>query len=103
MKLLVLSCAEQEFAEAVDYHNKQCPGLGYEFAAEVQRAFKRIRRHPSAWPIFSVRARRCLTDRFPYGLLYQVRNDCILVGAVMHLKRDPQAWLDRVGDAFAEQ
>jgi len=81
MKLLVLSCAEQELGEVVDYYNGQCPGLGYEFAA---------------------RARRCLTDRFPYGLLYQVRSDCILVGAIMHLRRDPQAWLDRVGDAFGE-
>nr|VFK19932.1 MAG: hypothetical protein BECKLPF1236B_GA0070989_11923 [Candidatus Kentron sp. LPFa] len=48
MKLLVLSCAESEFAEAVDYYNAQYPGLGYEFAAEVQRTFERIRHHPHA-------------------------------------------------------
>lgn len=43
MKILVLSCAEDEFAGAVDYYNSQCPGLGYEFAAEVQRTFDRLR------------------------------------------------------------
>jgi hypothetical protein len=36
MNLVVLSCAEQEMADAVDYYNRQCAGLGYEFAAEIQ-------------------------------------------------------------------
>lgn len=30
MNIRVLSCAEQEFAETVDYYNEQCPGLGYD-------------------------------------------------------------------------
>ena len=102
MKLLVLSCAEDEFAEAVDYYNGQCPGLGYEFAAEVQRTFDRMRCHPTAWPVFSSRARRTLTDRFPFGVLYQVRDDCILVGGIMHLKRDPKRWQERIRQAFGE-
>jgi hypothetical protein len=40
MNLAVLSCAEQELADAVDYYNAQSPGLGYEFAGEVQRGFR---------------------------------------------------------------
>ncbi len=100
MKLLVLSCAELEFAEAVDYYNDQCPGLGYEFAAEVQRTFERIRRHPDAWSRFSSRARRCLTDRFPYGLLYRVDGETILIGAIMSLRKNPKTWQDRAGKAF---
>jgi hypothetical protein len=102
MRLLVLSCAEGEFAEAVDYYNGQCAGLGYEFAAEVQRTFDRIRQHPTAWPVFSARTRRGLVDRFPFGVLYQVRGDCILVGGIMHLKRDPKRWQERTSDAFDE-
>jgi len=35
MRIKVLSVAEQEFVEAVDYYNEQCQGLGYEFAAEI--------------------------------------------------------------------
>ena len=100
MKVLVLSCAEQELAEAVDYYNGQCPGLGYEFAADVQRTFERIRSFPEAWPLFSVRSRRCMVNRFPYGVVYQVRHDCILVGAIMHMKRHPQRWQDRLHEAF---
>ncbi len=29
MNIIVLSFAEEEFAEAVDYYNEQCPGLGW--------------------------------------------------------------------------
>ncbi len=103
MKMLVLSCAEEEFAEAVDYYNEQCPGLGFEFAAEVQRTFVRIQRFPEAWPMFSRQTRRSLTDRFPFGVLYQIRNDCILVGGIMHLRRDPIHWKQRVTQAFGAQ
>ena len=46
MNIRVLSCAEQEFAETVDYYNEQCPGLGYEFAAEVKNTFDRIKSFP---------------------------------------------------------
>ncbi len=53
MRILVLSIAEEEFAEAVDYYNEQRPGLGFEFAAEIQRTFERVRRFPQAWPVFS--------------------------------------------------
>lgn len=96
MKIRVISCAEQEFAETVDYYNEQCPGLGYEFAAEVNITFDRIKSFPDAWPLISSRSRRCITNRFPYGILYQARQDFILVTAIMHLKRDPKKWQERI-------
>jgi hypothetical protein len=74
--------------------------LGYEFAAEVQRTFGRIRRYPRAWPKFSARTRRCLTDRFPFGVLYEIHENGIVIGGVMHLKTNPRRWQDRVSDAF---
>lgn len=95
IKLIVLTCAEQELTEIVEYYNDQCPGLGYEFAAEVQRGFRRIQEHPTAWPIFSPRSRRYLTDRFPYGILYAARNETILIAGFMHLRQDPKSWAER--------
>ena len=96
MKIRVLSCAEKEFAETIDYYNEQCPGLGYEFAAEVKNTFERIKSFPQAWPLISSRSRRCITNRFPYGVLYQVTQEFILVSAIMHLKRDPKKWQERI-------
>ena len=96
MSIRILSCAEEEFAEAVDYYNEQCAGLGFEFAAEVEATLDRISAFPNAWPIFSRRARRCIVHRFPYGVLYQIRDDGILVLAIMHLRRDPARWEERL-------
>ena len=76
---------------------KQCPGLGYEFATEVRRAFDRIKVFPAAWPLFSKSTRRCLLNRFPYGVLYRVDRNAIRVGAIMHLDRDPKNWYLRSG------
>ena len=78
-------------------YDEQCPGLGYEFAAEVKRAFDRITVFPEAWPLFSRRTRRCLLNRFPYGVLYRLDVDAIRVGANMHLNRDPKNWRMRTG------
>ncbi len=103
MKVRILSCAEREFAEAVDYYNDQSPGLVFEFAAEVKAALDRIVMLPGAWPRFSRRSRRCMTKRFPYGVLYEVRADCILVGAIMDLRRDPKRWQERATQAFGGQ
>lgn len=96
MNLVVLAAAEQELAEAVEYYNNQCPGLGYEFAAEVKKGFKRIEEHPDAWPAFSTRSRRCLTDRFPFAILYAARDETILIAGIMHLRQDPKHWLNRI-------
>jgi len=96
MNIRILSCAEQELADAVDYYNEQLPGLGFEFAAEVRNTLSRVISFPEAWPVFSQRSRRCMTNRFPYGVLYQIRTDHILVTAIMHLKRDPKKWQERL-------
>ena len=91
-----LSCAENEFVQAVDYYNEQSPGLGFEFAAEVRRTLGRIQSHPSAWHALSARTRRCRVSRFPYGLIYQEREDHLLIVAVMHMSRRPEGWRERV-------
>lgn len=96
MRIEILSCAEEEFAEAVRFYNQQCPGLGYEFAAETKATFERIASCPNAWPTFSPRSRRCIVNRFPYGVLYQIRHDSILIVAIMHLMRDPICWQERM-------
>jgi len=95
MNVEFLDPAEAELGEAVVFYNGESEGLGYEFAAEVNRTLARIVEHPLAWTMLSKRTRRCRTNRFPYGLLYQVRGDVILVVAVMHLHRDPICWENR--------
>jgi len=96
MKVNFLDVAEIELVEAIAYYNRQSEGLGYEFAAEVKRTLGRILQFPEAWAKLSRQTRRCRTNRFPYGIVYQVRDETILVVAIMNSHRDPKTWQDRL-------
>ena len=92
MKSRFLSTAELELAEALEFYEAAREGLGGEFLAEIEAAVSLIEAHPLAWTALSTRTRRCRISRFPFGLLYQVRSDEILIVSVMDLRRDPKRW-----------
>lgn len=96
MIIQFLEPAEAEFTEAVNFYNTQAEGLGFEFADEIQATIERIIEFPEAWSLVSQRTRRCRTKRFPYGIIYQVRGNTLLIIAVMHLHREPQSWKTRI-------
>jgi plasmid stabilization system protein ParE len=96
MRVEFLPPAASEFIEAVAYYNAQKEDLGSEFAVEVRRTIERILQYPEAWTLLSQRTRRCQTNRFPYGIIYQHRGDLLLVVAVMHLHRQPASWQARL-------
>jgi hypothetical protein len=96
MKLQILQPAEAEIAEAMDYYNNQYSGLGYEFAFEVRESMNRIISYPNAWPLFLGKTRKCHVNRFPYGIIYEVKAKVIIVFAIIHLKKNPKTWEQRV-------
>jgi plasmid stabilization system protein ParE len=91
-KYRLTSAALSELREATLYYERKEPGLGLKFLDEIDDTVDRILRFPRAWHPLSARTRRCRTHRFPFGLLYQVRSDEILITAVMDLRRDPRRW-----------
>jgi plasmid stabilization system protein ParE len=65
------------------------------FIAAVEDALERILHSPTRWRIMDEDVRRCLTRFFPYGVLYTIEADFILVVAVMHCSREPGYWKAR--------
>jgi hypothetical protein len=63
---------------------------------EVYHAVIRIIEHPEAWTKISKICRRCLVNRFPYGIIYSIERNEILVLAVMNLHRNPKYLKDRI-------
>ena len=96
MKINFLRIAQMELDDAIEYYNFEVSGLGDAFLAEVLKALDRIGRFPEAWHPCSKRTRRCQTRRFPYGIIYQIREKEILVVAVANLHRRPDYWEDRL-------
>lgn len=88
--------AESEFLEAIDFYEEREEGLGLKLSREVFAALQRIIQHPNAWPLYTRGTRRCLTKRFPFGIVYRVHEDKIIIWAFAHLSREPGYWLERV-------
>lgn len=96
MRVRFLACAEAELAEAAAYYDRESPGLGSEFLAAVEKSLSRIQAYPLAWPLLSARTRRCRVSRFPYAIVYTPAGSSLLVVAVMHMRRSPTHWQDRL-------
>jgi len=82
--------------EAAQYYESQTRGLGHEFLGEVQRTVARIIENPRLGQIVREGIRRRLVPKFPFGILYRIDPDEIVIIAVMHLRRRPGYWADRV-------
>ncbi|MGA2232882.1 MAG: type II toxin-antitoxin system RelE/ParE family toxin [Tepidisphaeraceae bacterium] len=87
--------ARLEYLESARYYEQCRAGLGVYFSLEVEAALQRITEAPGRWPILEEDVRRCLTHIFPYGIVYTIGRDSILVLAVMHCSRKPRYWKHR--------
>lgn len=95
MKYFFHKSAEAEFDNAISYYEGCRQGLGLDFAEEVFAAIERILQYPEAWSAMSKNTRRCLVNRFPFGIIYQVKPSVIYVIAIADLRRRPDYWLKR--------
>jgi len=87
--------AEYEFNVAIDYYEEMQNHLGLEFASEVYETIQRVIKFPKAWQKMTSQTRRCLTNRFPFGIVYFIKDDILIIIAVMHLNRKPNYWNNR--------
>jgi len=88
--------ARNEFFETVAYYERQEPGLGPDFYDEVMEAIRNIVEFPESWQRLDGDIGRCLTHRFPYGIIYSIEPKYVLILAVMHLRRAPGYWKHRL-------
>ena len=96
MDIKFLKPAQTELDDAFFYYEDQLDGLGKRFLDEIIQSVKRIQKNPTSWSPFSENTRRCLTNKFPYAIIYQIRESEILVVAIAHLQRKPGYWENRL-------
>ena len=66
-----------------------------QFLTEFDAAIRRIFAYPASYALLESEVRRCLIKRFPYGILYGIDADTIVIIAVAHLHRKPNYWITR--------
>ncbi len=87
--------ARDELINSVDYYEEQQPKLGLKFLEEIYSSIIRITEFPSSHPVYSKNTRKCITNKFPFAVIYQIRKEEIFIVAVTHLARKPGYWKER--------
>ena len=88
--------ADAELIAAAVYYEGQQKELGKRFLSSVEDSLSRRRINPRLYPVIDGDVRRCLTRTFPFGVLFRDRAARIEIIAVMHLRREPGYWKERV-------
>lgn len=87
--------ARLEFDESIAWYEAQQPGLGIQFAAEIESLLGRISNSPHQFHHVRDEIRRAVSTRFPYTIHYITEKDRIVVLAIFHVKRNPTQLEDR--------
>lgn len=88
--------ADEEFAAAVRYYSEISPELGVRFYLEMERLLREACAHPKRYWMFEPPARRHSSGDFPCAVVFLEKPEHIWVVAVMHMKRRPGYWRDRL-------
>ncbi len=94
--IVVLEPARQEMIDAAKYYELQAPGLGHQFLDKIESAMEDLGRAPDQWPVIRHNIRRRLIHRFPFGILYRIDADAVVILAVMHTRQHPNYWFTRM-------
>jgi plasmid stabilization system protein ParE len=90
MNLEMIPQAQQDTRDAADYYRAQRAGLDKEFLIANDEAVERIAANPILFERIRSNIRRCLVDRFPYGVYFRMPNkDTIRIIVAWHHSRHP--------------
>jgi plasmid stabilization system protein ParE len=89
--------ANLEINEAAEWYEARGQGLAVEFLRVLDACIESIiRRDPMLYSVVHGEARGAVLRRFPYSVIYAVREDEIVVIARFDGRRDPKRWQDRL-------
>ena len=94
-RLSVRPEAERDVATAYDWYEKREAGLGQRFMSQLDAALAVIEQTPELHRKLYREVRRTLIRRFPFGVFYVVKEEDVVVIAVLHQASDPERWKSR--------
>lgn len=91
--------AEQEYADAANWYEDQVEGLGSRFATAIAESILTILKEPGRFQCLEDGLRVFRLNRWPYKLYYEYNqaDSHLRIVCVMHQKRQPEYWIDRLG------
>lgn len=84
--------AAKELTSSIQYYERKSNGLGAEFFDEVEEAIGQALTHSKSGTLITEQNRRILLQRFPFELIYDVKDEVITLIAIKHIKQRPGYW-----------
>jgi plasmid stabilization system protein ParE len=94
--LRVRSEAQEEINQAFEWYFKRSPKAAEAFLNEFEASLRQIVSNPQLYALYTRSTRRRILAGFPYSVIFQEKDDFILVVAVAHAKRRPGYWAGRL-------
>ncbi|MGA2249846.1 type II toxin-antitoxin system RelE/ParE family toxin [Terracidiphilus sp.] len=85
-----------EIEDAFEYYRRESPRTAARFLTAIGASLKKIRRNPQLYPPYTKNTRRRVLGSFPFSVIYQEKEDIILIVAIAHAKRREGYWLKRL-------
>jgi hypothetical protein len=95
-KLFLHPLAVKEMLEAKKFYNSKVNGLGDHLFEEIDIAIKLIEETPVTWSTIYKNLHRFILKKFPFAVIYRIKEDPIQVIAFMHQRRKPLYWKKRL-------
>ena len=97
MKIVIQSSALADLADGFDFYERNEPGLGSYFLDSLYADIDLLKFYAGIHMIRFGKYHRLLSKKFPYGIYYLVKEDSVVVRAVLDLRRDPEQIKRRLG------
>lgn len=97
MNVSLASEAEQDLVEGARFYAREANSeLGHAFINEFERSAALLREQPRIGAVWRGPVRRLPLRRFPYSIIYYLRETEVRVLAVAHQSRKPGFWRGRL-------
>ncbi len=87
--------AIEDLAQSYEYYESRKEGLGEEFVREVKAKIIKIVNKPDSYSLFYKQTRKASLKKFPFNLLYIIKEKFISVIGIWHKSRNPKKMQER--------
>ena len=84
--------AFEEFIEAAEYYEVCSPGLGNRFIDSIEKGVSHLLQNAFLYKPDKLGRRKYIIKKFPYLLIYKIKDNCIFILAAAHAARKPGYW-----------
>ncbi|MGL5892449.1 MAG: type II toxin-antitoxin system RelE/ParE family toxin [Bacteroidia bacterium] len=87
MKIVITPFFSQDLAFAYQWYESRKLGLGENLIEDIEKVLDLITQYPKATRKGVRKYRSAFLSKFPYGIVYEVKRDLIVVVALYHNSR----------------